>query len=41
MKELIKYIKKAWHFYRVQEKCSLFHCIKWTIDDIYVDFIVK
>lgn len=39
MKKLIDYIKDCWHFYRVQEKCSLYHSIKWTIDDVYIDFI--
>ena len=38
MIKLIEYIKNCWKFYR-KEKCNLWHCIKWTIDDVYVDFI--
>lgn len=40
MKKLVKYIKECWKFYRIEKECSLYHSIKWTIDDVLVDFIL-
>lgn len=39
MKKIIDYIKITWHFYRKIANCSLYHSIKWTIDDVFIDFI--